>query len=623
MRKNRIFALLLAACVTVCSMPVAVFASGEEEGEPIIADDLLEPTADDTLEPAVETPTPTETEAPKETDAPVPTETDTPVETETPTPTETEAPTETPAAQEVYIGNTGYDSLEAAVNAVAQSTGKTAEILLKSDQTVKTTITIPAGVSVTFTGEKGVTLTKEQSLKDAMFHVSGTLHLGKSGDSQPLTLKGSSGATAALLHVEGTLQVFPNVTISGNQSLGNGGAIYNTGKTILNGCTIKGNQSDKGGAVYNNGTLELSGAAVVTGNTKADGKTACNIYLAGKSAVTASSLASGAKIGVTAEQPKDGLTVLKAANGSSLKEQAKYFTYDAKDLYTINSNGQLEKATADDTTPPTLAEVFAERISDSEANITFTSDEKGTYYYRVDNAAVNTSKGGAALEENVDVVLKLTGLSAGAHTVYIVAIDDAGNQSETLEVDVPALEKEPMIANASDNKINGIQSSYDKTYRSSGSSVTKYLISFSAVGAGMDFPEEEGNIRYEPKSWGISSLTNQAFEEGYKASFSGTSAGTYVLSVDFEQQRYDGENWVATGEVDVKTADIVLNKSGSTTPSPTSKFSNTTKSGNTSQASSVSTGDESPIQSLIFLGIGAGALAVCLLFIKRKYQANK
>ena len=48
MRKNRIFALLLAACVTVCSMPVAVFASGEEEGEPIIADDLLEPTADDT-----------------------------------------------------------------------------------------------------------------------------------------------------------------------------------------------------------------------------------------------------------------------------------------------------------------------------------------------------------------------------------------------------------------------------------------------------------------------------------------------------------------------------------------------------------------------------------------------
>ncbi len=615
MRKNRIFAVLLAACVAACSMPVAVFASGETEGELTITEDLSEATE----EPAAETPTPEITETPEATETPAPTETATP--TETPTPTETAAPTETPKASNIFIGDTGYDSLEAAVKAVADSADKTAEIQLKSDQTITETIHIPAGITVTLTGEKAVALTKASGLKEAMFRVSGTLHLGKSGDTQALTLKGASGASAALLRVEGTLQVFPGVTISGNQSAGNGGAIYNTGKTVLNGCTIKSNRSDKGGAVYNSGTLEVLGAAVISGNTKADGKTACNVYLAGKSAVTASGLSTGAKIGLTAEQPSNGLTVLKASSGTSVKEQVKYFAYDTGDRYTINTSGQLAEKVAEDTTPPTLTEVFTERISDSAANVTFTSDEAGTYYYRVDNASVNTGKGGAALQEDTDVLLELTGLSAGAHTVYIVAVDAAGNKSDTLEVEIPSLEHNPMIADAADNKIDGIQSSYDKTYRASGSSSTKYLVSFSAVGAGMDFPEEEGNVRYEPKSWGISSLTGQSFEEDYRASFSGTTAGNYVLSVEFEQQRYDGENWTATGEIDTKTADIVLNPSGSATPTPTKRSGgSTTGSGNTSQTSSVKTADEAPIAPFLFLGLSAGALAVYLLFVKKKYQ---
>jgi hypothetical protein len=99
--------------------------------------------------------------------------------------------------------------------------------------------------------------------------------------------------------------------------------------------------------------------------------------------------------------------------------------------------------TAEPNTPVLMAGGIS-RTSASEATVTFTSDEAGTYYYAVvdDGAAapsVDTSGTGTACQANTTGTISLTGLStSGAQDIYIVVKDAAGSVSEALKTDVPA-----------------------------------------------------------------------------------------------------------------------------------------------------------------------------------------
>lgn len=91
---------------------------------------------------------------------------------------------------------------------------------------------------------------------------------------------------------------------------------------------------------------------------------------------------------------------------------------------------------------PELTNGSAERTSDKEATVKFTSGEAGTYYYAVVNKGattptVDTTKNGknAVAGENV---LTLNNLTAGAREIYIIVKNAGGVESAALKVDIPA-----------------------------------------------------------------------------------------------------------------------------------------------------------------------------------------
>ena len=91
---------------------------------------------------------------------------------------------------------------------------------------------------------------------------------------------------------------------------------------------------------------------------------------------------------------------------------------------------------------PELTNGSAERTSDKEATVKFTSGEAGTYYYAVVNKGattptVDTTKNGknAVAGENV---ITLNNLTAGAREIYIIVKNAGGVESTALKVDIPA-----------------------------------------------------------------------------------------------------------------------------------------------------------------------------------------
>lgn len=91
---------------------------------------------------------------------------------------------------------------------------------------------------------------------------------------------------------------------------------------------------------------------------------------------------------------------------------------------------------------PELTNGSAERLSDKEATVKFTSGEAGTYYYAVVNKGattptVDTTKNGknAVAGENV---ITLNNLTAGAREIYIIVKNAGGVESAVLKIDIPA-----------------------------------------------------------------------------------------------------------------------------------------------------------------------------------------
>ena len=112
------------------------------------------------------------------------------------------------------------------------------------------------------------------------------------------------------------------------------------------------------------------------------------------------------------------------------------------------------------------------------------------------------------------------------------------------EVQVRALARAPILADADQNTITGIDSKAEYT--------TETRISFTAIGAGMGNGNPvEGDTRFCPSGWKV--LEGRPFEkESYGASFRISEAGGFALTVTFLEQKYDGEAWRPTGTEDKK-----------------------------------------------------------------------
>lgn len=102
-----------------------------------------------------------------------------------------------------------------------------------------------------------------------------------------------------------------------------------------------------------------------------------------------------------------------------------------------------------DDTAPTLVDGAVDRTSDADASVKFISDEAGTYYYQLDGTppvnadALVTAGTNAITLTTTEQAIMLSSLSAGTHTVYVVAEDAAGNVSNLLTFTIPAYVSPP------------------------------------------------------------------------------------------------------------------------------------------------------------------------------------
>ena len=104
----------------------------------------------------------------------------------------------------------------------------------------------------------------------------------------------------------------------------------------------------------------------------------------------------------------------------------------------------IDVQSAVDTTAPTLTAGTATRDSETNATVKFTSDEAGTYYYVIVESgaaepSIDTTGTGTACD-TTEQTISLNNLSGvGAKDIYIVAKDAAGNVSQPLTIEIPAI----------------------------------------------------------------------------------------------------------------------------------------------------------------------------------------
>ena len=160
------------------------------------------------------------------------------------------------------------------------------------------------------------------------------------------------------------------------------------------------------------------------------------------------------------------------------------------------------------------------------------------------------------------------------------------------------------IADPADNKIKGI---------SSDGYTTQSKITFEAVGAGMDNENPgKGDTRYVPYNWKVLN-TNSWSQAPYTAAFVITKAGTYTLTVVFDQQKYTGSKWENTGSQDTKQVNFTITQGQQITATPTPQPNSA------NQKKAVQTGDTTNIAPfVIILVIAAGCIAGVVVYKKKK-----
>lgn len=262
------------------------------------------------------------------------------------------------------------------------------------------------------------------------------------GSAPELTIGASTGDTGGIVWNGSEGTVYGNVSLNENLTIGEGesltipeGASLNTnGNTITveNGGKLEGTPTGSGtvkiaptitteslpdgevGTVYSQ-TLTATGDPTITWN------------------VTSGTLPAGLTLG----------TNTGTISGTPTAEEAPTFTVTATNASGSDSKEYtIQIAAKSDTTPPMLTAGTVNRTSDTDATVTFTSDEAGTYFYKVvDSGAeaptniVSGTSTDMAIGENT---INLTNLTAGAKDIYIVAQDASKNQSTPLKMEIPA-----------------------------------------------------------------------------------------------------------------------------------------------------------------------------------------
>lgn len=661
MRKKQLLALLMASALSVGMAPTAAFAADaavEAEGETEGALD------------AADTETPAETPA-DETPAEDPAAED-PAETpadETPAETpadETDAQADENVDAAIVVGETSYPTLAEAFAAIADSTDMTGEpdyIKVKGDIEINATIDVPANKNIMLVAAEDSTIKRAAGFTDSMFTVSGgNLQMagGSINDSTgatigagSLTVNGTGDeVTGSIVEVtSGNFALSDGATLTGNATTGNGGAINNAAgaNVYLLGGSITGNSAAAGGGIYSEGTVSIQGTVNVTGNT------ADNVVLNGNGVINVTgAVTDDFVIGVSVQDAAAGKQVVKLADGITdvkLADVISKITYEGNSDFKIGDDGTLV-STKEEPTPDVVVTIKKYGwTGHNSAEVTFESNVKGKYYieyvkHGASAPTIDTTKKGSKINAGETVTKSITKLPEYDVDIYVCVVSEDGKHdakgfaligAERPPVPVtstptPTPTHTPVIADINKSVIQGFENAlvfYPNTF-----------YEFRVIGAGTQNSNPgQGDVRWVPVGWSTVSANPTSWKITWKI---GAEKGIYTdkevaysMYVRFRKDVYDGSNWQETDSYEVLTYQFKAAPLSQTTVTPGADGSGTGGDGmsgegstditpttyadgtNGTSKSAVSTGDESPIGTMMALA-AASVLAGGYVLVRRR-----
>ena len=161
-----------------------------------------------------------------------------------------------------------------------------------------------------------------------------------------------------------------------------------------------------------------------------------------------------------------------------------------------------------------------------------------------------------------------------------------------------------VLADPSGNTIAGIDPNAAYT--------TATKITVTANGAGMNNTNPgTGDTRYIPASWKV--LEERKWEQApYSATFRMAKAGSYTMTVVFNQQKYDGSNWVNTGAQDAKQVNFNVSLADGQDLTPAANRTDA------NQKNAVRTGDNTPIMTFVIILVVAVICIIGVVVYRKK-----
>ena len=568
------------------------------------------------------------------------------------------------------------------------------QILVTGTIEISDTIVISDSRNVSIAAaEDGTVIKRADGFLDDMFMVQGEntafqFGTGKNGDTVlSLTVDASSAddATGSIVSLEkGYFGMSDGVALTGNRTSAPGSAIYNQGGSIgLGGGTITDNQSmDKGGAIYSEGEIRVSGNVIVSENYDDGVNYENSIVLSGENAYIAATgvLSDTANLQVRrsdADVVKAFVTIGKDADGNAyttMENVLEHVHYLDTDKYTVNTTtGQLEEVKT-----PTVErmKLKAESLAwntayDHTVDLSFTTNDAGVggKYYATwvkkseDTPSFEDVKNNNVAEGDIatKVEVQLTGVAYDTDIkVVVYGVDSKGVEAEkplvlTLDAKATPTEEptEPtpttrpaLTPPVTDSKVTGLEEPlafYPKT-----------MYNFKVVGAGTENTDPvNGDTKWVPYGW---SVNKDNIRSGYEKSFSiGNKYGikdakTFTMYIFFQKYIYNGTDWVAVSGVQEaleqkfysKAIEFTVTPSGTITPTGTDgsgsgdgynggsgdgsdstdpeNYSGDDSSTGSSSASNARTADNSPIATMMMLASLSLVAGGYVLVRKRKRE---
>ena len=448
-------------------------------------------------------------------------------------------------------------------------------------------------------------------------------------------------------------------TVTGNTAAQGGAVNAVSGANVyLQGGTVTGNTAALGGGIYSEGAVNVKGTVSVTGN-KDQNDAASNLVLAGEGKINVTGATTGSTIGVQVKDAKAGVSVVGLAEGVTdvtLAEVLPQLTYEGQ-TFTIGEDGKLVDPTVTVTpTPSEKPEAKAaikiesgKWTSHSSYEIKFHTNINGLYqvdWVKKGEKAPEITVSGQKIKADKSTTVTVTDLPDYDVDIYVTVISEKDSKNyKSVKVDNSAQKRPeapvtptpvPKTPAVTESKVQGFENAltfYPGTF-----------YDFRAIGAGTDNADpHEGDVRWVPQYWSMSA--NPSSKDMHTTWKIGAAKGiykdaetTYDIYVFFQKEVYSGTEWQAQSGIiesvkyQFKAAPLAQTSvtpgvtgsdgtyGGNGTAEGTSDLTPTTYADGTSGSASksaVSTGDESPVGTMLALA-AASILAGGYVLVRRR-----